>query len=124
MAIQVSYIKGTLILDLHSILEQVQPEQKREMLESLSCDDEVIDFVAQQIIGRWTESGYGGGSFVHALAAPYGGLDKAWRDVAKASGDIARREVQRLEEALKSQTDENNRLRSENIQLRRGEFHA
>ena len=121
--LHVKYEKGTLILDLHSILECVDPDQKREMLESISCDDEVIRFVTQQIIEKWTENGYSGGSCIHASSHPFG-LDHAWREVAKASGEISRREIERLEAALTREQQENHRLRCENSNLRRGDYRA
>lgn len=98
---QTKYEQGKITFDLHGLLEMVPAEQKREMVESLACDTDLIDFVAQQIIDKWTENGYSGGAFVTAAISPAFGLDKAWRDVAKASGDVAKREITRLEEALR-----------------------
>lgn len=98
---KLKYEQGAVSFDLHGLLEMVPADQKRELVESLSCDTDLIDFVAQQIIDKWTENGYSGGAFVTAAIAPAFGLDKAWRDVAKASGEVAKREIARLEDALR-----------------------
>lgn len=94
--------KGNIAVNLQDILEMIPAEQKLGLIESMSCDTDLIAFVAQQIIHKWTENGYSGGSYCTASDAPTNGLDKAWRDVAKASGDIAKREIERLEAALAS----------------------
>lgn len=98
---KLQYEGGMVSFDLHWLLEMVPAEQKRELVESLSCDTDLIDFVAQQIINKWTENGYHGAALCSAADAPAYGLDKAWRDVAKASGEVAKREIERLEEALR-----------------------
>lgn len=119
--IRIKYDKGQLVMDLHSILEQVEPEQKREMLESLSCDSEILEFVTQQIIDKWTENGYAGSYSCEAPLHPFG-LDKAWRMVAKASGEVARKQIEGLESRLARETEENHKLRLENSDLRRGVY--
>lgn len=107
-----NYTKGTLEIDLHSLLESVAPEHRVDLIESLSCDEEIIRHVADQIISRWTENVYSGASWVTAPSDDTRGcaLDVAWRRVAKASGEVAKREIERLESALKSREDEIARL--------------
>jgi hypothetical protein len=87
-----------LCIDAQDMMETILREHP-DLVESVSTDDRVIDFVAQQIMRKWTESGYHGATG-EAHSVQYGGLDKAWRDVAKASGDVAKREIERLEGAL------------------------
>jgi hypothetical protein len=96
------YSQGKIEFDLHSLLESVSPETKLEMIESLSCDDHIIKHVADQIIDRWTESSYSGGSSCTIPADASRGcpLDEAWRRVARASGDVAKMEIERLERGL------------------------
>ena len=119
---EVKFEKGSLTVDLHSMLELVSAEDKIMMIESLSCDDDIIKHVADQIMGRWTENGYSGGSCCTPSPNPpeWDALDRAWRNVAKASGEVAKREIERLEDALKSANERNQRLLDENYDLRHG----
>lgn len=109
---KINFTKGTLEIDLHTLLESVAPEHRVDLIESLSCDEEIIRHVADQIISRWTESSYSGSSWVTAPSDDTCScaLDVAWRRVAKASGEVAKREIERLESALKSREDDINRL--------------
>jgi hypothetical protein len=113
--IPVDYESGSIKINLEDLLARVETDRKLEMIESMSCSNDLIDYVAQQIIERWTDNGYSGGTFVTALAEPTTGLDKAWREVAKASGDVAKREILRLEGALKAREKELNDLRDDMI---------
>ncbi len=98
---RVTLNKGNLEIDVYAMLESIAPDDKRALADSIACDSDVIDLVSQQIIGRWTEFGSHGSTGCYAPAEPRAGLDRAWREVAKASGDVAKREIERLEESLK-----------------------
>ena len=114
---KIKYEEGQLRLNLHDLLAYVQSDQKMELIESLACDDDIITFVAQQILDKYTDSGYSGGAYVVACAEPLRGLDWAWREVARRSGDVAQREISRLELALQHKDREiqslHNMLRDE-----------
>lgn len=111
-------LKGNdLCIDAQEMMETILREHP-ELVESVSCDDRVIDFVAQQIMGKWTENGYHG-STGEAHSIQYGGLDKAWRDVARASGDVAKREIERLEAALARSDERYLKLLDETAPYRR-----
>jgi len=103
---RVEYKEGNLRIDLHDLLDSVREENIAEFLESVSCNDKVIKHVTDQILDKWTENCYSGGAAVTADADPRWGLDKAWREVAKRSGEVAKREIERLEEALKRRNEE------------------
>lgn len=96
------YNTGTISFDLHSLLSSVCPEKKVELIESLSCDDAIIKHVSDMIIDRWTENSYSGSSCctIPADASKGCPLDSAWRRVAKASGEVAKTEIERLERGL------------------------
>jgi hypothetical protein len=102
----INYKEGKLQIDLHDLLNNIKEEDLNEFLESVSCNDKVIKHVADQIIDRWTENCYCGGAACTADAEPRWGLDKVWREVAKRSGEVAKREIERLEEALKRRNEE------------------
>lgn len=108
----IKFKDGAISIDLFEALQNVKTDQKVELIESLACDDDIIRHVAEQIINRWTESGYSGLSsycpgFKHE--ALYG-LDWAVRMVALASGEIAQREIKRLEKSLEEKEKENKEL--------------
>ena len=91
---------------MHGLLDSVKEEDLNEFLETVSCNDKVIKHVTDQILDRWTENCYSGGAACTADADAKWGLDKAWREVAKRSGEVAKREIERLEEALKRRNEE------------------
>ena len=103
---EAEFKSGVIQIDPCHLFEKMELTQKLELVELLSCDEQIINHVADQIIDRFTENGYGGSVCCSAGANPVFGIDKAWRRVAKASGDIARREIERLEDALKSARDD------------------
>lgn len=114
----VKYKEGKIEFDLHDLLQYVDKETKLEMIESLSCDDTIIKHVTEQIINKWTENCYSGGSNCTASSEVYLGLDWAWREVAKRSGDVAKREIERLEEAIRYKDERYLELLEENRELR------
>lgn len=91
---------GRLHFSLVDAIGQLTDEQKRDAITILACDDEVITMVGKQLVDGMTDDGSCGGILCTAIATPWRGLDKVRRDVAKASGDIAREEIERLEKAL------------------------
>lgn len=112
---KVNYNAGTIEIDLHGLLGDVAPEKRVELIESLACDDAIIKHVADQIIDRCTENCCSGGSVctVPADASKACPLDDAWRRVAKASGDVARHEIEKMERALALRDEEIARLHGE-----------
>ena len=103
---EIKFNDGNLQIDLHDLLDNIREEDLAEFLESISCNNKVIKHVTDQIIDKWTENVYSGSSNITASAEVYFGLDKAWREVAKRSGEVAKREIERLEEALKRRNQE------------------
>ena len=102
----INYKDGKLQIDLHDLLDNIREEDLSEYLENISCNDKVIKHVTDQILDKWTENVYYGSSNITASAEVYFGLDKAWREVAKRSGEVAKREIERLEEALRRRNQE------------------
>ena len=119
----VTYESGRLSVNLIDLLDRLTIDEKREVADALACQDDVIDFVSQQLIDKWTEMGSHGPVCCTAEAEPRKGLDRAWRAIAKASGDIAKREIERLEAALVSMTDQRNKACSEIRELRSFRHH-
>ena len=103
---------GRISFCLLALLEKFPTEEKRALAEVLSCEDDIFDHVAAQIIDGWTENSHHGGVSCVAEANPRSGLDRAWRNVALASGGIARREIERLETALANSEDRRREVQS------------
>lgn len=100
---------GRLSFDAVEFVSCMTLDTKREFADALACNSDVIEFVAQQILTGWTEyDSHGPKSFVAGVYPR--GLEKAIRDIAKASGEVARKEIESLEEALKRVTDERDKL--------------
>lgn len=102
----VIYKDGNLVIDLHDLLNSIPDKELSGFYEDVSCNNVVIEHVTEQIINKWTENFYSGSACVIASEEPTYGLDKAWRRVAKHSSDVAKREIERLENALKSSKEQ------------------
>lgn len=105
-AMKVTYESGVFSFDFAALLDQLNPNDKRALADHLACEDAIIDDVAAQIISGWTEAGSHGSKYATAEPEPTTGLAKAWRDVAKASGDVARKQIESLEDALQRKTEQ------------------
>ena len=79
-----------------------------DLADSLSCKDEIIKNVADQIIGGCTELGSWGFT-CGPLPLPGTPLDEAQRRIAKTAGDVAKREIERLERELQHQIESEKR---------------
>ncbi len=102
----IKYESGNLIIDLDWLLSRIKPEDMRGFLESASTSEAIIKYVTDQILDGWTENGYFGRQACRASDDPYTQLDKARREIAKRSGEVAKNEIEKLEKALKEQKDE------------------
>ena len=98
----VNFEKSTFEINFYDLFTKLDNETKNKLLEHFSCDSYIYNYVAQQILDKWTDNGYSGTSFISPSPDPQQhGLDWAWREVAKRSGDVAKREITRLEDELK-----------------------
>lgn len=113
-----NYKNGKVSFDLQDLLQFINDPDKLELVESLSCEDAVINHVARQLIHKWTENGCSGGTAWPAPSTPHTGLDWAWREVARLSGEVAAGEIKRLEVALKHREEEIQKLHDKLSELR------
>ncbi len=91
------YTNGMMTIKIDYLLDAMSDYDKLDLAQRLSCDDAIIQHVADQITEGSTEDGSSGGRIYPPSASPTTPLDKASRQVAKASGEIARKEIERLE---------------------------
>jgi hypothetical protein len=87
-----------IVINLQWLLESLTSEQKREIADSLSCMDDIIEDVAAQILDGWTERLSGGArSFSAEASTP---LDRARRKLAEGANEVAKEEIADLKNAL------------------------
>lgn len=96
------------ISDPSDLFEMMSSEEKSELIESLSCQDEVIKHVADQIIHGCTENGRHG--WLSGGAAPSTPLSVAVREIVMASSDLARKEIESLERMVEIANKRNDEL--------------
>lgn len=98
---RVTIEKGQIAFDLFDLLGEIAKEQRENLIDLLACRDEVINEVANQIIEGWTTAGSHGSTCFGGNPDAAHGIDGARMRIAKASGDIAAREIERLADQLK-----------------------
>lgn len=102
--------KGELIIDIWDVIERLSKEDKLRLVETLSCNDELIKHVADQLIDGFTENVYCGSGGV-AKAEPFTQLDIQRRRIALNAGEVAKKEIEDMQRALKQAEDGENKYR-------------
>lgn len=108
--------------DFAALMDDLKPEDKLRLAESLACESAIIAHVTAQILDGWTESGFRGSKGCTAPddPAPHYGLDWAVRQVAKRSSEVAAKEIARLEDALAKKEKDLQSAYRDNYELRHG----
>lgn len=107
-------INGTkLEIDLYDLVEELDTTTLLSLADAVAVQDDVIKYVVQQILDGWTDMDSRGGLLCTAEPLPSRGLDWAIREIAKRSGEVAAKEAKRMEAAMKSLHEDNDRLRDE-----------
>jgi hypothetical protein len=92
---------GKLSLDLYDLLGSLTDQARLDLIDTLAVREEVIHEVANQIIDGYTTAGsHGPTSFGGNPDATYG-LDAARLRIAKASSDIAAKEIERMGDEIR-----------------------
>lgn len=97
---------GKVSFDLLEALSTMTGEQRLTLIQALSCMDEVITEVTNQIVDGFTSDGWRAGRFCAMQAEPFHGLDAAVRRVALCAGDVAKAEIEGLQRELKRKEEE------------------
>jgi hypothetical protein len=108
-----TYKDGQLSLDLVDVICGMTEEEQLNLVESLSCQESVIKFVMQQVITGWTDSGYHGIKGISDIE-PHSALEKAIRQIANQSSEVAKKEIESLCLRIKIM-EEQERTRSKEI---------
>lgn len=104
IAIEAGHIK----INLQDLIEAASTEERATIIDHLACHDEIIDEVMNQVIDGWTTMGGHAGTGYGGNVDAVHGLDGARMRIAKASGEIAAREIERLGDALKREKAHSN----------------
>ena len=115
---KVTYAEGELSLNLVDVIHEMTNEEQLLLVESLACQDSIIEFVGQQITKGWTESDFHGGRY-WGSAEPSTPLDKLMREIANKSGEIAEKEIKRLCDLLKLREEQARKRDAEMFALKR-----
>lgn len=82
-------------INIFTLLDDLKAGDLLRLADYISITDLVIDNVAQQIITGWTALGSHGAMDVKCI--PSSPLGKAIREVSKMSGEVAKKEIERME---------------------------
>lgn len=92
-----------LIVNLYDlVLEHASGADVLRLAEVLSCKDEIIEFVMQQVFEGLTTNRWAGSMRINDDAQALSPLEQFRRRVAKESPDLARDEIERLERKNKT----------------------
>jgi hypothetical protein len=97
---RVTLEKGIIGINAADLVEALNDDDKRQVIETLSCDDAIIAAVASQIVDGWTEAGYHG--YTSYSPKPSTALDLAKRYCAEGSSEVAKEQIRRLESMAES----------------------
>lgn len=95
--------KGNLVFKVNyfDFIDNIPEKETLELIESLSCNDKVIEHVINQIFDGWTENGCSGGER-SGNTYPTTALEKARERVSKEANWLCRKEVKRLQRVCES----------------------
>jgi len=97
---KVSIENGKISFKWQELLEHLSPEEIRELVDFLSCENQIIADVSAQLLDGWTEMGSHGYKGM-ASVEPFTPLEKARREIALRAGETAKAEIEDLIRALK-----------------------
>lgn len=92
--------KRQIVIELSWLLSALTDEQKRELVDSLACEDAIIADVSAQLLDGWTERSSHGAKSCGSDAEPTSPLDKARRELASRAGEVAQKEIEDLKRSL------------------------
>lgn len=114
--------EGMLIVPLYEILQQLNPDSAEDLIDTLACTDAVIDAVGKQILEGYTEMMSYAARSCPAVPDPHCAMDRLMRDLAKGYDDVAKKEIEDLENALRCERADNVKLRGQLVELSIGKY--
>ena len=99
MKLQVTKYLAIELTEPNELVELMSEEDKLHFMQSLSSHEIIIKHVADQIINGSTDDGYSG-SFSMVKSKPDTALQTAIRDISINSSEIAKSEIESLQNTL------------------------
>lgn len=99
------YERGNIVINVYDLIGELSNEHRAEIIDALACQDEVINEVMNQVLEGCTTLGsfaaQGGGGNPDAIY----GIDGARMRIAKASSEVAAKEIAALSEQIKREKE-------------------
>ena len=111
------YEDSRISFDFTDLLDRMDAESKRKLVQHLACDDDIVRHVCDQVCDGWTEDGWHGGTSAPCVE-PWTPLDVMRRKVAEKSSEVAAREIKQLCDQLKYEKERGDKLLAENTKLK------
>ncbi len=86
--------KGELQIDIGDLLKAISAESKQDLIDHLSCDEEILRKVSEQLTEGYWDDGEG---FWHGSSTV---LNEARVNIGLRANDIAEKEITRLQKEL------------------------
>ena len=97
---EVKIESGKFTFPVGCLLECLSLDEKKEMIQYLACDQEIMSEVAAQIVDGMTSEGWHGPISYGASLNPTWGIEGARRLIAEKSSEVAKQEIDRLKSEL------------------------
>lgn len=96
---------GKFVIDAYDLICSLSADKRADLIDYLACSQEVIDEVMNQVIeGLTTQGSHGSTGYGGNPDAMYG-IDGARMRIAKASSEIAAKEIEALARQIKSEKE-------------------
>lgn len=96
---------GKIVLDVYDLISQLPSETRGQIIDLLACQEEVIDEVMNQVIDGYTSKNSHGPRHFGGDPEETRGIDGARMRIAKASSEIAAKEIEALARKIKSEKE-------------------
>lgn len=90
-------------LSFSDLLDHMDFEDKKNLIERLSCENDIIEHVVSQITTGYTENSCSGSRSCGTEIYPHTPLDKARRKLAESAGEVAKKELDSALNSLRTQ---------------------
>ncbi len=106
-------------IDVIDLLNELTGDDRRSLIDTLSCESDVIAAVCQQIVDGWTWNGsHGAGSLYTFSDSAYWPLESARRWIAKSRDAIADQELKNAEKEVARLKEKVAQLETDNWKLK------
>ena len=101
-----TYKNGIISFNFSDMLDSLDFESKQEIIERLACESDIVKHVIGQVLDGHTENWSYGPKNIISESNPQFGIDWAMRQIAVRSGEVAAKEIERLERAIEHEKED------------------